>query len=191
MENQNIISSAKYDRKYDDLSFSGNIALIGFMGTGKTTVCNALSHIYGMDVVDADADIERKTGMRINEIFEQYGEEHFRDLETQTLGSYEGRQNTVISCGGGAVLRHRNVEILKRISRVVLLSARPKTVLFRLKDDDTRPKLRGHKNTADIASMMAERETQYKNAADIIVDTDGKSIPEICKEILQNAARIQ
>ncbi len=162
----------------------GNIALIGFMGTGKTSVGAMLKDLMAMDSVECDDRIVEKAGMSINEIFEKYGEEYFRDLESEALESCENLRQTVISCGGGAVLRRRNVDSLKKHSRIVLLTASPQTILDRIGDSDDRPKLRGKKNVKAIAEMMAERELYYRDAADVVVDTDGKTVLEVCEEII-------
>lgn len=162
----------------------GNIALVGFMGVGKSTVCHLLKDMLAMESVESDQLIVEQAGMSINDIFDKYGEEHFRDLETQTLISLGSRQQTVISCGGGAVLRPQNVAELRKHSRIVLLTASPESILERVKDSDDRPKLRGKKNVRDIAQLMAVREPAYMAAADVIVNTDGKSVLEVCEEII-------
>lgn len=161
-----------------------NIALVGFMGTGKSTVCAALHQLLAADVVDTDEMVERDAGMPISEIFARQGETAFRDMETAAVKKAAALRHTVISCGGGAVLRPENVAALQAGGHIVLLTAKPETILERVKDDDTRPKLRGKKNVADIATLMAQREPAYRAAAQIVVETDGKTAEEICREIL-------
>ena len=162
----------------------GNIALVGFMGVGKSTVCALLKQMLAMDSVESDEIIVQRAGMSINDIFDHYGEAHFRDMESQVLKDLGVCHQTVISCGGGAVLRPQNVETLRQHSRIVLLTASPETILSRVKDNDDRPKLRGKKNVHDIAAMMAVREPAYIAAADVIVNTDNKSVLQICEEII-------
>ena len=162
----------------------GNIALIGFMGTGKSSVCRLLKDMLAMDSVDSDDVVVKNAGMSINDIFAKYGEEHFRDLETEALASFASFKQTVIACGGGTVLRQPNVDILRTHSRIVLLTASPETILERLKDDDSRPMLRGRKTVEGISELMNKRDAIYKAAADVIVNTDGKSILEVCEEII-------
>ena len=111
-----------------------NVALIGFMGTGKTTISNALSRITGFKEVDVDQYIVEKEGMAIKDIFAENGEQYFRDLETQALRDLQEEKETIISCGGGAVLRDENVEILNTGSVIVQLKATPETVFERVKD---------------------------------------------------------
>lgn len=162
-----------------------NIVLIGFMGTGKSAVSRCLKSNYGMNTVDTDQLIEQRESMSIPELFERYGEEYFRDLETQVLIEMQTRENTVISCGGGAVLRRENIQIMKKIGRVILLAATPETVLERVKYSDNRPLLRGNKNVAFISELMEKRRDKYEAAADRIVHTDDKNIAQICEEIMQ------
>lgn len=161
-----------------------NIVLIGFMGTGKTTVSEYLNQRYDMDVVDMDTEISKREGMGIPEIFEVFGEVYFRDLETALLKELQSRKNTVISCGGGAPMREENVKKMKKNGRVVLLTARPETIYGRVKDNDERPVLKGKKTVAQILELMTERQEKYRKAADLTVSTDGKSVDEICEDII-------
>lgn len=160
-----------------------NIALIGFMGVGKTTVFEQMKQL-GLPGVDTDTLIEEMAGMPVSDIFAQYGEPHFRQLETQAVCRAAELRGTVISCGGGAVLKQENVDALRRTGKIVLLTATPETILERLKDDDTRPKLRGRKTVEGIAQLMAERQAVYEAAAQITIATDGKTPQAICAEIL-------
>jgi len=108
--------------------FGYNIVLIGFMGAGKTTISDYLSTVFAMDIVEMDQVIAEREEMSIPDIFETYGEEYFRDLETGLLIEMQSRKNSVISCGGGAALRERNVNEMKKNGRVVLLTAKPETI---------------------------------------------------------------
>lgn len=162
----------------------GNISIIGFMGVGKTTVATCLKDMLAMDVVDLDALIVQRQGMSINQIFEHYGEEYFRNCESNTIIGLQNVKQTVISCGGGAVLRPENVENLKKYSRIVLLTASPETILERVKDSDDRPLLRGNMNVAFIAKLMEKRRAVYEQVADVVVNTDGKSVYQVCEEII-------
>ena len=161
-----------------------NIILIGFMGTGKTTVSKHLSGALAKKYIDMDSIIEETEGMTISEIFEKYGEEHFRNLETQLLAKLENRTNTVISCGGGIILREENVKEMKKIGRIVLLTANADTVLKRIKNNSKRPILKDNKKIENIKDLMAKRCRQYRNAADLVVSTDGKTVSQICKDIV-------
>ena len=164
--------------------FDYNIFLIGFMGCGKSTIAGYLHDTFSMDVVEMDQVIAEQQGMSISEIFETYGEEYFRNLETQLLIDMQSKQNVIISCGGGVAMRERNVAEMKKNGKVVLLKADPQTILDRVKDSDERPLLNGHKNVEYIADLMEARRAKYEAAADIVVQTDGKSALEICEEMI-------
>ena len=165
--------------------FDYNIILIGFMGAGKTTISDYLSTMFAMNIVEMDQVIEEREEMSIQDIFATYGEEYFRELETNLLIEMQSRKNTVISCGGGVAMRERNVAEMKKNGKVVLLKADPQTILDRVKDSDERPLLNGHKNVEYIADLMEARRAKYEAAADIVVQTDGKSALEICEEMIR------
>lgn len=171
--------------------FDYNIVLIGFMGAGKSTVADCLSARYAMETVEMDQVIEERQAMSIRDIFAVHGEEYFRDLETQLLIELKDRKNTVISCGGGAVLRERNVDEMKKNGRVVLLTASPKTVYERVKDSSGRPVLKGRKNVKDIEELMEQRREKYEAASDIVVNTDNKTIPAVCEELIQRLREME
>ncbi len=165
--------------------FDYNIVLIGFMGTGKSTISDFLKKAFAMDVVEMDQIIAKRQGMSISDIFETYGEEYFRELETKLLVEMQSRSNVVISCGGGTPMRECNVVEMKKNGKVVLLTARPETILARVKDNHDRPLIENNKNVPFIAELMEKRREKYEAAADIIIETDGKSKLEICEEIVQ------
>lgn len=160
-----------------------NIFLIGFMGTGKTTIANALKRKYDMQVVDMDAEIEKEQQMAISDIFSSKGEEYFRDLETQLVKDLQKKDNVVISCGGGAVLREENVTEMKKSGKIVLLNATPETILERVKNSHNRPLLEGNKNVDFIRELMSKREDKYNAAAEITVSVDNRDVDEIADEV--------
>ena len=162
-----------------------NIMLIGFMGTGKSTVASCLCNSYGMELIEMDELIASREEMSIPDIFAKHGEEYFRDLETNLVIEIQSEENKVVSCGGGVVLRERNVQEMKKAGVIVLLKATPETVLERVKDDDNRPLLQGNKNVEFIREMMEKRREKYEATADVVVDTDGKEAIEICREIIE------
>ena len=162
-----------------------NIFLIGYMGTGKSSVAAHMAEKYGMEVLEMDELIVRQEGMSISDIFAKQGEEYFRNVETVLLQDICRQENKVVSCGGGVVLRSQNVEMMKQGGTIVLLSARPETILERVKDDDSRPLLQGNKTAAYIREMMDKRRESYENAAEVVVWTDGKQIVDICREIFE------
>ncbi len=155
------------------------------MGCGKSTVAAKLNQAYGMHVVEMDQEISVRQKMSIPEIFEQYGEEYFRDLESDLLKKIQVGSNQVISCGGGVVLREQNVAEMKKNGKIVLLTAKPENILRRVIGNDDRPVLKGRKTIKDISELMEARREKYESAADMIVATDDKNITEICEEIMQ------
>ena len=160
-----------------------NIYLIGFMGSGKSTVASKLSEEYGYNIVEMDQAIVEKEGMSINEIFAKNGEEYFRQTETGLLKEISGMENMVVSCGGGVATRDENIRLMKESGKVFLLSAEPETIYERVKDDDSRPLLRGNMNIPYIAEMIEKRRPMYERAADVTISVDGKEITEICREV--------
>ena len=165
--------------------FDYNIVLIGFMGAGKSTISEFLKTVFAMEVIEMDQIIAERQSMSISDIFETYGEEYFRDLETNLLIEMQSKKNMVISCGGGVPMRERNVVEMKKNGRVVLLTAKPETILNRVKDNHDRPLLEGNKTVPFIADLMEKRREKYQAAADIVIETDDKSELEICEELVK------
>ena len=168
-----------------------NIFLIGFMGAGKSTVARCLHRCYGREMLEMDGVIEEREGMQISRIFETYGEEYFRRLETELLLELQERENLVISCGGGAPLRACNVEAMKKSGKVVFLMATPETVLERVRNSHDRPVIEQNKNAGFIAELMEQRREKYEAAADATVATDGRRPEEICGEIMEKILKFQ
>lgn len=173
----------KGEMKMKALSY--NIILIGFMGTGKSAVSHYMHEEYGMELVEMDEFIEEREGMSIQEMFKVHGEEYFRRLETNLLTELQEAKNTVVSCGGGAPMREENVRAMKKSGKVVLLTARAETILERVKESEARPLLNGNKNIEFIEGLLEKRRDKYKTAADVTIATDGKSVAEICAEIME------
>lgn len=165
-----------------------SIALIGFMGSGKTSVGEKLAEALKYNCIDTDAMIVEKYGV-ISDIFETKGEAYFRDIETETLKEALELTDTVICTGGGIILKDENRAMLRDNARVVYLETSPETVYERVYNDDARPLLKGKKNVEDIATMMAGRLPKYQDAAEYIVTTDNKSIEEIVAEILSKISK--
>lgn len=163
-----------------------NIMLIGFMGTGKSTIAHKLKEKLNIEQIEMDALIAEEAGMSIPEIFEKYGEEYFRDLETKMLEKFQDRKPVVVSCGGGAVLRDKNIEIMKGQGKIVLLTAKPETIFERVRYSNDRPVLNGNMNVEYIAELMEKRRARYELAADIVITTDGKTVEDICQEIIDS-----
>ena len=164
--------------------FDYNIFLIGFMGAGKTTIANELERKLEMHRVEMDEMIVNKQGMSISEIFDEYGELYFRNLESNALIELQKVKQSIVSCGGGVIMREDNAEQMKKNGRVVLLKADPATILERVKDSDERPILNNHMNVDYIRNLLEKRKERYEAVADITVETDGKSLDDVCDEII-------
>ena len=190
-ENEGIkISKEEADIIYKSLMMevlgATNIILEGFMGSGKSTVSELISDKLELELIDTDEAIEEAEGRKISDIFEQDGEEAFRDMETELMEMVvsDHMRETVISLGGGLPVREKNRELLKKAGKVVYLRTSPETVYDRLKGDDTRPLLKSEDPLARIKELQDKRGKIYEEAADIIVDTDGKTPAEVADEII-------
>ena len=161
-----------------------NIYLIGFMGSGKSAVAAKLSELHGFTVIEMDSMIEEQEGMPISEIFATKGEAYFRDLETELLKGLDKEKSYVVSCGGGVILREENVKLMKDSGRVILLKAEPETIYERLKDTTNRPLLNGNMNIPYISELMEARRPRYDAAKDEEVTVDGRSLDDICEDIM-------
>ena len=160
------------------------IYLCGFMGCGKSRIGREFAKRSGMTFADLDRYIVEHEGMKIPEIFEKYGESRFRDLESELILTIGKEGNTIVSCGGGVVVRPENIEYMKKNGRVFYLKTSPETVYNRVKDSTNRPILNGNMNVEYIAGLMEKRRALYEGAADITITTDGKSVDEITDEII-------
>ncbi|HKM04102.1 MAG TPA: shikimate kinase [Lachnospiraceae bacterium] len=162
-----------------------NIILIGFMGSGKSTVGLRLSYKLELTMIDVDKQIEKEQNATISQIFTNYGEEYFRDLESSYLEKIRNNQTRqIISVGGGLPLRKENRALLKEMGQVIYLKASPFTIYSRLEHDTQRPLLQGEQPLEKISSMMLKREPIYEEAATRIIETDGKTFDEIINEIV-------
>ncbi|MCM1100777.1 MAG: shikimate kinase [Clostridium sp.] len=165
-----------------------NIILIGFMGSGKTTLGIKLSYRLRRPVEDTDKMIERRQGMSISEIFEREGEEAFRRMETDLLRELaDSESERIYSVGGGTPMRQENRELLQRCGTVVYLRARPETIYGRLKGDTTRPLLQCEDPEERIRGLLEERREAYESCADFIIDVDDVSAETILTEIMGKA----
>ncbi|MDF2539845.1 MAG: hypothetical protein K0S76_2866 [Herbinix sp.] len=163
-----------------------NIILIGFMGSGKTSVGELLAKRLSYQFKDTDQMIERKAGETINHIFQLKGEEYFRDMESSLLTELQSElHHAVLSTGGGLPLREQNARLLKKLGYVVYLKASKETTIKRLEGDTTRPLLRGEDLAHRVERMLNTRTPYYEKAAHKVVATDHKSIEDIVTIIME------
>lgn len=166
-----------------------NIILVGFMGTGKSTIGRQLSKALGYPLIDTDAYIVGQEKRPIPEIFEENGEEHFRNLETNLLKSLtiSNCHKQIIATGGGLIKRAENRSLLRELGFVVWLVATPETILERTSRNRDRPLLQTANPGETIALMLAEREPLYREAAHLILETSNLSFSEIKTGIIESA----
>lgn len=162
-----------------------NIVLIGYRGTGKSTVGKLLAARLGRELVSTDAEIIKRAKRTIPEIVTQEGWEYFRNLESDICRELASRDKLVIDTGGGAILRTQNVEALKKNGTVFWLTASVETIEKRIGDDDQRPSLTGAKSFVDeIQDVLRERTPNYQTAADHTIATDDRSINQLVETLL-------
>ena len=167
-----------------------NIVLVGFMGTGKTVVGQELSKRLNMPLIDTDDVIEEDSDMIISDIFAQFGEPHFRDLESKAVRKVSRLDRYVISAGGGAVIRESNVFELKKNGIVFCLSATPETIFKRVSHETHRPLLQTKDPMERIRELLEQRAPYYARA-DYIIETSERSVSDIASEIAQIFERKQ
>lgn len=164
-----------------------NIALVGFMGSGKDSVARALAAKSGWSVHDTDGEIEKKAGMPIARIFGERGELEFRRMEREELAGLGTRKREIINCGGGAAMDAANRESLRRSALSVWLWANPQETMRRVGGKKTRPLLDVPDPEARVRELLAARMESYAAASDMMIDTRGRSPGEIAERILHEA----
>jgi shikimate kinase len=164
------------------------LSLIGYRGTGKTTLARLLAGQLGWPCIDADLEIEQRAGKSIARIFAEDGEPVFRDLEARVIAELCRRRELVLAAGGGAPLRAENRRAMRAAGRVVWLVARPETILARMSADAAtparRPALTEHGPLEEIVQLLGRREPMYREAAHLVIDTEDKSPEQLAGEIL-------
>ncbi len=161
----------------------GNLSLVGFMGSGKSTVGPLLASRLGMSFVDLDDSVAAEAGMGIEEIFSREGETGFRARESEALRREMQGEGKVIACGGGIVLKEENVRLLRAGSLVFYLRMGVDAAVARLRGGEGRPLLRGGVLRERAEELMAAREERYREAAHFEVEVEGRDPGEIAEEI--------
>jgi shikimate kinase len=176
--------SVTHSHNQSDSPVGKNLILVGFMGTGKTTLGRILARKLGFQFIDTDHLIEKKAGKSVTRIFEEDGEPAFRDMERQAVEEWLPRQGAVIACGGGLVMGQGMLDKLRQLGVVVCLFASPETILSRVSRNDQRPLLRAEDPLDRIKKLLRERLPVYMQAGCGIL-TDSRSELDIIKSILR------
>ena len=163
---------------------SKSVVLVGFMGTGKSSVGKILAKHMRRQLVDVDQYIEKKEKRKISDIFEKEGEAEFRRLEKEAIREISEIDGAVITTGGGAVLDPENLEALKKTGCLVALFASPETIFDRVKNSRHRPLLKAKDVYGEIKRLLEIRKPYYEKA-DVCCQTDGRTPSEVAKVILE------
>ncbi len=159
-----------------------NLALIGFMGTGKSTVGRALADVLGFTYLDTDQLIEAAAGMIISDIFSTQGEAAFREMESAVVKELESRRKAVIATGGGLPVNPANLASLKSHALVVCLWATPETIYERVRGHSHRPLLNEPDPLGKIRQLLTAREPYYRQA-DVLVNSEMRSVREVAAHV--------
>jgi len=161
-----------------------NIVLIGYRGTGKSSVATVLASRLRWERVSTDAEIIARAKQSIPDIVQAFGWEYFRDLESEVCRTTGGKDHLIIDTGGGVILRAQNVEALKANGRLFWLTADIATIEARIGGDTQRPSLTGTKSfIEEIADVLEERRPKYRAAADHVIATDRQSVAQVAEAI--------
>jgi shikimate kinase len=166
-----------------------NIVLVGFMGSGKSTVGRMLARRLHFRFLDTDKLVEERERMTIPEIFAKHGEAHFRERETAVLESLRGVQQHILATGGGIVTVPENIALLRSLGLVVLLTAHPEEIYRRVSRNSDRPLLQVEDPRKRVLDMMAERQPLYESAAHFHVDSTRLRHEDVTEKIMDEAHR--
>ncbi len=161
-----------------------NYIIIGFMGSGKTTISKILAKRLGRKLLDSDRVIEEREGTTIRDMFEREGEDFFRKKETELLREWiKTVHNSVLSVGGGTPLNEDNQAILRELGTVIYLDVNANTVWKRLKGDTTRPLLNGPNAREKVETLLEKRRPVYEKVAQITIVCNDRKLEDIVDEI--------
>jgi shikimate kinase len=163
-----------------------NLVLVGYRGTGKSSVARVLAQRLGRPVIGLDSEIVRRAGKGVPEIVAERGWDGFRDLEEEVCRDAASAQESIIDCGGGVVERETNIHVLRAAGKVFWLSASAQAIVQRIEGDDQRPSLTGSKSfTDEVVGVLERRTPLYRRMAHFEVSTDGQTVEEVAGEIVQ------
>ena len=168
-----------------------NVVLIGFMGTGKSSVGRELARRWGFRFLDTDSIIRNECGRPIAEIFSVFGEPFFRDQEFATLTKLLHCRRSVIATGGGIVIQPRNVTLLSKLGTTIWLKADKQTIFERVSRNKNRPLLQTPDPETAIARLLTERAPLYESAANLVVDSSGLSHHEVAERVIAGLKSLQ
>ena len=160
-----------------------NIFIVGSMGSGKTSIGKILAKKNHLSFLDTDHEIIRSSGYSIPDIFEKFGEEYFRELETKQLKEMYGMKNHVISTGGGIILKKQNIELIKDLGIVIFLDISINSQINRVKNRKNRPLINDNNLKDNLLSLKKIRDPIYKKISNYIIDVSEKERNQIVTEI--------
>ena len=160
-----------------------NIFIVGSMGSGKTSIGKMLAKNNNLSFLDTDHEIIRSCGYSIPDIFEKFGEEHFRGLETEQLRKINAIENHVISTGGGIILRDDNKKLMQNLGIIIFLDININSQIDRVKNRKNRPLLNNKSLKDNLLSLKKIRDPIYKKISNYIIDVSGKERDQVINEI--------
>ncbi len=169
---------------------TGNLFLVGLMGAGKTTVGKLLAKHLGKRFVDADQEIEQRTGVKISVIFELEGEAGFRDREQAVIGDLSECDGIVLATGGGAILREANRRSLRNRGTVIYLRATVDDLWRRTRNDKNRPLLQTENPRARLQELLVQRDPLYCETAHLIIDTGEQNVQKLVRQLEQQLSQL-
>ncbi len=169
-----------------EIFYRSNIVLIGFMGSGKSSIGRRLADIFGYKFIDTDSLIETKTGKSIKKIFQTEGEQAFRQIEHSVVVEVSREKRAIISCGGGVVINQDNINALKKTGLIIYLKADVNSLFERAKKANTRPLLMVENPKEEFERIFSQRKKMYEEAADKVIEVGERSQEEIVAEIVHD-----
>lgn len=166
-----------------------NIVLIGFMGSGKTSVGKRISMRLKREFIDMDDFIVQKMGMSVNEIFEKYGEDYFRNIEKELCQRFAKSEKKIIATGGGVIKNKENVKNLRKNGIIIYLKTTPENIAYNLRNDNSRPLLAVEDKLGKIRELMNQRVPTYEKCADITLDVSDMGLEETLTKLIEEVEK--